>query len=82
MDKSSQLLITGGGAYNKYLIERIQYYISKDIKIVIPTKLEIEYKEAIVMAFIGLLRVLNKTNVLASVTGAKRNSVNGCVWKV
>ena len=82
MDKPLQLLITGGGAYNKYLIERIQYYISQDIKIVIPTKLEIEYKEAIVMAFIGLLRVLNKTNVLASVTGAKRNSVNGCVWKV
>ena len=82
MDKPSQLLITGGGALNKYLIERIQYYISQDIKIVITTKLEIEYKEAIIMAFIGLLRVLNKTNILASVTGAKRNSVNGCVWKV
>ena len=82
MDKPSELLITGGGAYNKYLVDRIQYYISQDIKIVIPTKLDIEYKEAIIMAFIGILRVLNKTNVLASVTGAKRNSVNGSVWKV
>ena len=82
MDKPSKLLITGGGTLNKYLIERIQYYTTQDIKIVIPTKLVTEYKEAIVMAFIGLLRVLNKTNVLASVTGAKRNSVNGSVWKV
>lgn len=82
MDKSTEVFITGGGALNKYLIERIQHYINKDTNIVIPSKLIIEFKEAIIMAFLGLLRVLNKTNVLSSVTGAKRNSSNGCIWNV
>ena len=82
IDKTTEVFITGGGTLNKFLIERIQHYINKDTKIVIPSKSIIEYKEAIIMAFLGLLRVLNKTNVLSSVTGAKRNSSNGCIWNV
>ena len=82
VETPSNLLVTGGGAYNTYLIYRIKYYLNKQIILSIPDTTTIEYKEAIVMAFIGVLRVLNKSNVLSSVTGAKRNSINGCIWNV
>ena len=78
----NKVLITGGGAMNTYLIALIKQYINKDIVLEIPGKSVINYKEAIVMGYIGLLRVLNKTNVLSTVTGAKRNSINGCIWNV
>ena len=81
-DTINKVMCTGGGALNLYLIERINNYLTKDIQIDIPGKSIIAYKEAIIMAFIGLLRVLNKTNVLSSVTGSKRNTSNGCIWNV
>jgi len=82
VETPSNLLVTGGGAYNTYLIDRIKYYLNKQIILTIPDATTVEYKEAIIMAFIAVLRVLNKPNVLASVTGAKRNSINGCIWNV
>ena len=74
-----KILVTGGGARNKFLMERLQARSSHEI--VIPDKMIIDYKEALVFAFLGLLRLEGKTNVLASVTGAESDSCSGRIWK-
>lgn len=76
-DKSS-VLITGGGALNKYLIERIQDLSTSEI--IIPNKELIEFKEALIFALLGLLRLQHKTNTMRSVTGAKYDSVGGAIY--
>ena len=74
-----KILCTGGGARNKYLIERLQARTKHEV--VVPEKQIIDYKEALVFAFLGLLRMEGKTNVLASVTGAESDSCSGRIWK-
>ena len=74
-----KILVTGGGARNKFLTERLQARTSHEV--VIPDKMIIDYKEALVFAFLGLLRMEGKTNVLASVTGAESDSCSGQIWK-
>ena len=71
------VFITGGGAYNVFLIERIQ--TKTDCQIILPEKQIIEYKEALIFAFMGLLRLEKKINVLASVTGARKDHSSGTV---
>ena len=75
----SQLLITGGGAKNKYLVERIQAHTKHHV--VVPSDDIIDYKEALVFAFLGLLRSRNEINVLKSVTGAKSDSSSGKIFQ-
>ena len=74
-----KILCTGGGARNKFLIERLQARTKHEV--VVPEKQIIDYKEALVFAFLGLLRLEGKTNVLASVTGAESDSCSGKIWK-
>lgn len=74
----TQLLITGGGALNTFLVERIQAHTA--LTVIIPDKLTIDYKEAFAMAFIGLLRVLEIPNCLSSVTGARKDVIGGAVY--
>ncbi|PZR24595.1 MAG: anhydro-N-acetylmuramic acid kinase [Citrobacter freundii] len=77
----SKLLATGGGALNLYLIERIREQLNGlGIEVVVPSKELIQYKEALIMALIGVLRWREENNVLSSVTGAKRDSVGGAMW--
>lgn len=71
------VLITGGGTFNKFLIENIRQ--KTKTQLIIPDDELVNFKEAIVFAFLGLLRYLNKTNCLSSVTGAKRDSCCGMV---
>lgn len=73
------VLISGGGAYHSFLIQRIGHYFKG--KIEIPETLIIEYKEALIFAFLGLLRFMNQPNTLASVTGARLNSSGGCIYQ-
>lgn len=77
-NSTPKMLITGGGAYNNYLIERIKSHAQTEI--VIPDNQTIEYKEALIFAFLGLLRFEQKNNTLASVTGAITNSVGGAIY--
>jgi anhydro-N-acetylmuramic acid kinase len=80
-NEPTKLLVTGGGAYNQYLIQRIREALAMiDIELIIPNENLINYKEAIAMALIGVLRWREEENVLASVTGATRNSVGGALW--
>ena len=73
-----KLLITGGGAFNKHLIEHIQSHTRHQV--VIPDNQIVAYKEALIFAFLGLLRLGGRTNVLASVTGASSDSCSGRIW--
>ncbi len=72
------VLLTGGGAHNKYLMELIKN--NTNSKIIIPDIRIVDFKEAIIFAFLGLLRYLNRTNCLASVTGASRDSSCGAIY--
>ena len=74
-----KILVTGGGARNKFLMERLQARSSHEV--IIPDNIIIDYKEALVFAFLGLLRLEGKTNVLASVTGAESDRCSGRIWK-
>ena len=73
-----KLLVTGGGALNSYLIQRIKHHTPHEV--VIPDRMTINYKEALIFAFLGLLRLEGRTNVLCSVTGAPSDSCSGKIW--
>ena len=73
-----KVLITGGGAYNDYLIERIKNLTNS--RITIPEPKIIEYKEALIFSFLGLLRVLEINNCYSSVTGAKKDHCSGKIY--
>ena len=78
---NSKLLVTGGGAFNSFLIQRLKEELqSINIEAVIPDKQIIDFKEALAMALIGALRWRQEYTVLSSVTGAKRDSIGGAVW--
>ena len=78
---SPELLVTGGGAFNTFLIQRLsEILLPLQIKIVVPDSKVIKFKEALIMALIGVLRWREETNVLASVTGASQNSIGGALW--
>lgn len=83
----SNVFVTGGGAYNTYLTDLLKQKCKTEI--IIPDDFTVQYKEALIFALLGLLRVRNEVNVLSSVTGALRDhssgivagAVNHDVWK-
>ena len=74
-NKKSKVLITGGGAFNKFLINELNN-LSKN-EIVIPSNEIVDYKEALIFALLGVLRSENKVNCLRSVTGAMNDHSSG-----
>jgi anhydro-N-acetylmuramic acid kinase len=78
-NKNGSLFITGGGAYNDFLIERIQYHLP-EMKIIIPSAKILEFKEALIFALLGVLKLRGEINVLKSVTGAKTNHSSGTIY--
>lgn len=75
---TSNLLVTGGGALNTFLIERLRAHCP--VAVTVPDERTVKYKEALAMAFCGLLRCRQRPNVLASVTGATKDSIGGAVY--
>lgn len=73
------LLVTGGGAHNAYLLKKISEKTTADI--IVPESGIVDYKEAIVFAFLGLLFLLDEPNCLKASTGAKMNSIGGALHK-
>lgn len=74
----ARVLVTGGGAHNDFLISRIRELTKADV--VVPERSIVDFKEALIFALLGLLRVRGEVNALASVTGARRDSVGGAVF--
>jgi len=72
-----EILITGGGAYNTFLINRLQELTEH--KIIIPNDNIVNFKEALIFALLGWLKINNIANVLSSYTGACRNSISGII---
>lgn len=80
-DKVQHLFITGGGAFNTFLIKRLQENLEEiNFEIVIPAADVVKYKEALIMALLGTLRWREQYTVLSSVTGARRDSIGGALW--
>jgi anhydro-N-acetylmuramic acid kinase len=77
-NESSKILVTGGGVFNSFLMERIK--ATTKAGIVIPSKEIIEYKEALIFGFLGVLRLRNEINSLSSVTGAKQDHSSGKIF--
>ena len=73
----SKVLFTGGGTYNSYLIERIKSKTQTEI--FIPDSKIIDFKEALIFAFMGVLRVNNEINVLSSATGSTLDHSSGII---
>lgn len=79
--ESKKMLVTGGGAFNGFVLQRLKQNLSAlHIEVVVPEVELINYKEALIMALIGILRWREEYNVIPSATGARRNSINGAVW--
>jgi anhydro-N-acetylmuramic acid kinase len=76
--EEGKMLVTGGGAHNAFLI----YLLKEKCKaqVIVPEKNIVDFKEALVFAFLGWLRWHGRVNVLASVTGARRDSVSGAIY--
>ena len=75
LPQSGKVLITGGGAKNDFLMQLIQQNTAADLHI--PESALIDFKEALIFAFLGALRHQSEVNVLASVTGAQHNHSSG-----
>lgn len=79
--EKQKLFITGGGAFNTFLVKSIEQALSDiNFEIYIPEPEVVKYKEALIMALLGALRWREQYTVLASVTGALRNSIGGALW--
>lgn len=75
---NSKCLVSGGGAYNTFLMDRIRELSGAEIAI--PESSVVEFKEALIFALLGVLRLRDEPTALASVTGAKRDCVGGAVY--
>jgi anhydro-N-acetylmuramic acid kinase len=77
-NKKAKLFITGGGAFNRFLADRIRHHATPEI--IIPDANTINFKEALIFAFLGILRWRNEINCLQSVTGASKDSSGGAIY--
>ncbi len=75
--ENGKLLVTGGGAHNSLLIERIQARTKH--RVILPDKKIIDYKEALIFALLGILRLQNENNCLSSVTGSSKDNSGGLI---
>lgn len=74
---NNTVLVTGGGTFNTFLMKRIQFYSKNNINL--PEKKLINFKEALIFSFLGLLKIQGKTNCLKSVTGASKDHSSGTI---
>jgi len=76
--KNAKILVTGGGAFNKTLLNHLRQ--QNDVQYIVPPDEVVNFKEALIFAFLGLLRVLGRPNCLSSVTGARHDTVGGAIY--
>ncbi|UJP66375.1 anhydro-N-acetylmuramic acid kinase [Mongoliitalea daihaiensis] len=76
-ERKASVILTGGGAFNRYFVERLEAMLLEKAQILPIGEQVIQFKEALIFAFLGVLRLRNEINTLASVTGANRDSCGG-----
>ncbi len=76
--KGATVLVTGGGAHNTFLMQLI-HQKSNSI-LITPEPNLVDFKEALIFAYLGYLRINHKVNSLKSVTGASKDSIGGCIY--
>lgn len=79
LKRNGEVLVTGGGVFNDFLMEEIQQ--RTPVEVIKPERELIMFKEALVFAFLGVLRVRNEVNCLQTVTGASQNHSSGYIYK-
>jgi anhydro-N-acetylmuramic acid kinase len=79
-ERSGKMLITGGGTYNDFLLESMQNYLP-GMSLIVPDAKTLEYKEALIFALLGILKLRKEINILSSVTGAKKDHSSGVIFK-
>jgi anhydro-N-acetylmuramic acid kinase len=81
LNAQHSMLVTGGGAFNDLLVEQLKEKLTElNFAVVVPEENLVKYKEAMIMAFMGVLRWRQEYNVLSSVTGAARDNIGGALW--
>ena len=76
--QNASVLLTGGGVFNTFLIQRIKARFNGSI--IIPPKNVIDFKEAVIFGFLGVLKFRNEVNCLKSVTGASKDHSSGKIF--
>lgn len=79
--KATNVLLTGGGAHNEFLVQLLSKQLAGKAKVVVPDRQLVDFKEAIVFAFLGVLKARDEVNCLASVTGASQDSSGGVIYE-
>jgi anhydro-N-acetylmuramic acid kinase len=77
--RPKKMLVTGGGAYNDFILERIGYYLP-NMEIIVPDAKTLEFKEALIFGLLGVLKLRDEVNILSSVTGARENHSSGVIY--
>ena len=78
--KDESALLTGGGVFNSFLMDRIRFHSKAEI--IVPNKELIEFKESLIFAFLGVLRLRDEVNCLQSVTGADMDNCGGIIHEI
>ena len=76
----AKVLTTGGGAFNKYLLERMRFNAPQAV-FVVPDEITVKFKEALIFAFLGALYLADRPNCMSSVTGAAYDCIGGALYK-
>ena len=75
-----RILVTGGGAYNRFLVQRMEAL--SGCRLIVPENTIVEFKEALIFAFLGVLYMVGQPSCLSSVTGAATDNIGGMLFKI
>lgn len=76
----AKILTTGGGAYHQFFIDRLAFHCGNQAQIIMPEEKIVNFKEALIFAFLGVLRLRREINCLKSVTGATVDTCSGTIY--
>lgn len=77
----AQILVTGGGAHNRYLMERLAHHGGPEVEWIVPSKDIVDFKECLLMAWLGFLHVHHQPFGLPPFTGASADTIGGAMYK-